>query len=112
MTLYTLDGNLQIVDTLDVKSLIWIERYNRVGSCEVYAPATQRNLNAIKIGYYFKRSDRNTVFLIKRIFISGDPDEGYYITANGYDAKCLLDARINTEVSDFQSNNYQTIHLK
>lgn len=107
MTLYTLDGNLQIVDTLDVKSLIWIERYNRVGSCEVYAPATQRNLNAIKIGYYFKRSDRNTVFLIKRIFISGDPDEGYYITANGYDAKCLLDARINTEVSDFQSNNYQ-----
>ena len=107
MTLYVLDGNLKIVDSLEYKSLIWIERYNRVGSCEVYAPATQRNLDAIKIGRYFKRSDRNFVFLIKRINISGDPDEGYYITANGYDAKCYLDSRINTEIPDFQSNNYQ-----
>lgn len=105
MELIVLDRNLLRLGTVVTKSLIWIDRYNRVGSCEIYAPATVGNVGLLKEGRYVKRTDRKSPFEIKAIFISGDEDSGEFITAYAYDCKGFLDQRINTTVTLFQSYN-------
>ena len=103
MELYVLDQNLYVKGVLPFKSLIWIDRYNRVGSCEVYAPATENNVNLLQTGMYLKRSDKTSVYLIKYVKRSGNEDSGEFVTVFGYDAKCLIDQRINQTQEFFQS---------
>ena len=104
MELYALDGNLRKIGVIEYESLIWIERFNRVGTCEVYAPLTERNKNLLLIGNYIFRTDSSNVCLIRDIKIQNNPDTGTFITALGYDAKFYLDTRINNELEIFASD--------
>ena len=105
MELYALDKDLNTLGVIQAKSLIWIPRYNRVGTCEVYAPAIPLNADILKTGNYIRRSDRSDmVCVIRYIRRSGNEDEGEFITALGFDAKCLLDNRINMETDQLQSS--------
>ena len=105
MELIALDKNLRRQGAISFKSLIWIDRYNRVGSCEIYAPATAENLAILTDGRYIARTDRKNVFQLKYIKIFGDEDDGVFVTAYGYDVKSLLDQRINTGVQQLASEN-------
>ena len=104
MELYALDGNLNPVGFVEYESLIWIERYNRVGSCEVYAPLTDKNKEILVIGNYLCRSDNfDMVCRIRDAKIKNDADTGSFITALGLDSKYYLDSRINTTLDVFNS---------
>lgn len=106
MELYALDGNLNPVGFVEFESLIWIERYNRVGSCEVYAPLTDKNKDILVDGNYLCRSDNfDMVCRIRSVKIEDNGDTGTFITAIGLDAKYYLDSRINTTLDVFNSYN-------
>ena len=49
MDVYILNADLDLVGIADAyKSLIWAKRYNAVGDCELYVPATAENLGLCK----------------------------------------------------------------
>ena len=105
MELLSLDEDLKRNGTIKFTSLIWIDRYNRVGSCEIYAPATPENIRMLKDGLYVKRTDHPYVFRIKYVLARSDSEGMDYITAYAYDTKDYLDQRINTKLALFQSYN-------
>ena len=95
MDVYILNADLDLVGIADAyKSLIWAKRYNTVGDCELYVPATAENLSICKKGFYIMRTDDDMICQIKKIEIDTDAENGNYIVATGYDAKRLLDQRI------------------
>lgn len=101
--IYVLDRNLKSVGIVDTcKSLIWANRYNSVGDCELYIPASEEYLNLLKMGYFLYRTDSPMVCQIKKIEIDTDAEEGNYLIVTGYDVKRWLDQRIiwNTSSAD------------
>ena len=95
MDVYILNSDLQLVGLVDAyKSLIWAKRYNQVGDCELYVPATADNLELCKKGYYIVRSDDDMICQIKKIELDTDAENGNYIIATGFDAKRMLDQRV------------------
>lgn len=113
MELFALDGNLNPIGVIQFQSLIWIDRYNRVGTCEVYAPATEKNIELLKDGNYIYRSDFNDMICrIRDVKIKDNPDSGTFITALGLDAKYYLDSRINTTLDVFNSYELATDDLE
>ena len=113
MELYALDGNLNPLGVIQFQSLIWIDRYNRVGSCEVYAPKTEKNLELLQDGNYVYRSDNDdTVCRIRDVKIKDNPDTGTFITAIGLDTKYYLDTRINSTLDVFNSYELATDDLE
>ena len=113
MDLYVLNGNLDVIGFVDFKSLIWIERYNRVGSCEVYAPLTDKHKKILIDGNYLCRSDDlDMVCRIRYVKITDNAENGLFITAIGTDAKYYLDSRTNRDMDVFNSFGYATQHLE
>lgn len=92
---YILNRNLQSVGVVDsYKSLIWANRYNTVGDCELYVPATTENLSLLKKGNFLMRLDSDMVCQIKKIELDTDAEEGNYLVVTGYDVKQWLDQRV------------------
>lgn len=95
ITVYVLNSDLQAVGIIDsYKSLIWAKRYNTVGDCELYVPATTENLAMLQKGYLLTRSDDDMVCQIKKLELDTDAENGNYIIATGYDVKRWLDQRV------------------
>lgn len=93
--LYVLDRNLKRVGLIDsYRSMIWANRYNDLGSCELYLAATADNIAALTIGNYLVRLDDEMICRIDRVEIDTDVEEGNYLIVNGTDAKALLQQRI------------------
>lgn len=92
---YVLDKNLSVVGIVDsYKSLIWANRYNDVGDCELYLEASQENINLLQDGYYLIRADDDMVCQIRKIEIDTSAEEGNYLIVTGKDTKALLDQRV------------------
>ena len=92
---YVLNGNLELIGIVDsYKSLIWANRYNTVGDCELYVVATTENLAMLKKGNYLMRTDSNMVCQIKKIELDTDAEQGNYLIVYGYDVKQWLDQRV------------------
>lgn len=92
---YVLDANLQLVGVVDsYKSLIWTNRYNVPGDCELYLDATSGSINLLQIGRYLVRTDDFMICQIRKVEIDTSSDQGNYIIATGYDVKDFLDRRI------------------
>lgn len=93
--IYVLNKNLENTGIIDsYKSLIWANRYNAVGDCELYAPAEAELLNILEIGNYLMRPDDDMICRIKKIELVTDAENGNYLTVSGYDSKSFLDQRI------------------
>lgn len=107
--LYVLDKNLNTVGIIDsYRSLIWANRYDQTGDCELYTIANDANINLLQDGYYLIRSDDEMVCQIKKIEIDTSAEEGNYLIITGFDVKRFLDQRIiwstmncNGNVEDF-----------
>lgn len=106
---YVLNKNLETVGIIDsYKSLIWANRYNSVGDCELYVPATTENLNLLQKDYFLMRLDSNMVCQIKKIELDTDAENGNYLIVTGYDVKRWLDQRVvwSTMSADGNAENF------
>ena len=92
---YVLNGNLQTIGIIDsYKSLIWANRYNKVGDCELYVPATNENLSILQKNNFLMRIDNNMICQIKKIELDTDAENGNYLIVSGFDVKQWLDQRV------------------
>jgi hypothetical protein len=76
------------------KSVIWAAEYFGVGTFEVYAPATARNLNLLKENRIVTRCNDVNVGIIEKIEVQTSITDGEVIIASGHFAKILLGQRI------------------
>lgn len=103
--LYVLDGNLQRIGIIDsYTSLIWANRYDENGDCELYIEATEKYLNLLKKGYYLVRDDDEMVCQIKKIELETDVENGNYLIVTGYDVKSFTDQRVIWGTSNADGN--------
>lgn len=92
---YVLDGDLQPIGIIDsYTSLIWANRYDVEGDCELYIEATDQYLQLLKKGNYLSRIDDDMVCRIEKVELDTDSENGNYIIATGYDVKKILSQRI------------------
>lgn len=92
---YIYNKEVQPIAIVDAyKSLIWAERYNTIGDCELYVPATAENLTIFQQNYYIARSYSDMVCQIKKIELDTDVENGNYLVVTGIDIKSWLDQRI------------------
>lgn len=81
-----------IVD--NYKSIIWAAEYYGVGTFEIYAPASARNLTNLKENRIVTRFNDKNVGIIDKIEIENNITDGEVIIASGHFAKNLLSQRI------------------
>lgn len=92
---YVLNSLLETIAIIDnYKSLIWANRFNAVGDCELYLPATTENLQYLQRNNYLWRPDDDMICIIRYIELTTNPEEGNYLVVKGYDVKSFLDQRI------------------
>lgn len=90
-----LDGDLNRIDVVDnYESLLWVPRYNDIGDCELYLPASDKAIRILSKGYYLARDDDDMVCRIERVEIDTDNEKGNYLIVTGYDVKKILDQRV------------------
>lgn len=95
ITIEVLDKNLDAIGMIEMyNSLIWSNRYWDIGDCELYLPATQDNLDLLKMGYYLRRYDDDMVCQIRKIEVDTDVENGNYLIVTGIDTKAMLDQRV------------------
>lgn len=93
--LYVLNGDLERIGIIDsYVSLIWSNRYNEDGDCELYVEANDYSLSMLKKGYYLVRDDDDMVCRIKKIELTTDVENGNYLIVTGYDVKDVLGQRV------------------
>lgn len=93
--IYVLDGDLNRIGIIDYyTSLIWANRYNEVGDCEIYVQATNEALNLLRRGYYLSKPDDDMVCRIETVELDTDTENGNYLIVKGYDVKKILFQRI------------------
>ena len=104
--IYVYDRYLKLIGIVDTyKSLIWANRYNEVGDCELYIMATVENIELLQKNYYLVRPDDNSMICqIKKIELNTDTESGDYLTVTGYDVKCWLDQRIIWDIVSVDGN--------
>lgn len=93
--LFVLNKDLVRIGMIDsYKSLIWANRYNEVGDCELYLPATTKAFNLLKKGNYLSRDDDDMVCRIEKIELDTDIENGDYLIVTATDVKKILHQRI------------------
>ena len=100
---YVLNPQFEKIGIIDsYKSLIWANRYNEIGDCEIYVAATTENFQLLQKGHYVYRLDDDMICRIKKLEIDTSVQDGNYIIATGYDVKQWLDQRVvwNTTTAD------------
>ncbi|MCR5652234.1 MAG: siphovirus ReqiPepy6 Gp37-like family protein [Ruminococcus sp.] len=95
MDVYVLNNDLELIGIVNgYKSLIWSNRYDKIGECELYVEASTENFSLLREGYFLIRLDDDMVCRIKRIELDTNVESGNYLIVNGYDTKDILDQRI------------------
>lgn len=92
---YVLNKDLQQIAIIDsYTSLIWANRYDEIGDCELYLKATETNLQTLRKGYYLSRLDDEMVCRIETVELDTDTENGNYLIVKGYDVKKILYQRV------------------
>ena len=95
MQIYVFNKDLEVVGIVEnYTSAFWINRYFENGNCEVCVPATTKNLQLFKIGYYLIRYDSDLACKIRKIEIDTNAQSGNVLIITGIDVKSFLDQRI------------------
>lgn len=103
--IYVLNKDLEEIGIVDTyTSLIWVNRYDEIGDCELYIEATNENLALLKKGNYLSRHDDDMVCRIEKVELDTDTENGNYIIATGYDTKKIIDQRIIWGQSNVDGN--------
>ncbi len=92
---YVLNDRMERIAMVDTyTSLIWANRYNETGDCELYIEANSTTLSLLRKGYFLSREDDEMVCRIEKIELNTDTENGNYLTVTGYDVKKILKQRI------------------
>lgn len=92
---YVYNKSLELIGIIDAyKSLIWANRYQTVGDCELYLPASTEMLNLLQKDFYLAREDSEMVCQIKKIELDTSAEDGNYLIITGLDVKRWLDQRV------------------
>lgn len=93
--IYVLDGNLEEIGLIDqYTSLLWNNRYDEIGDCELYVSANIKAFNLLKKGNYLMRHDDEMVCRIEKVELDTNAENGDYLIVTGYDVKKICDQRI------------------
>lgn len=88
------DENRAVIGIIDTaQSIIWHTVYKGVGDFEIYAAATVKHIDLLKIGNYVTRIDDDGIGIIEQIAVNYTAQNGRMITATGRLAKSILDRR-------------------
>ena len=88
-----------IIDTYS--NVIWANRYNEIGDCELVIPATKENFNKVKECKYISRTDDDMVCEIKKIEIQTNEESENQLIITGTDVKEILKQRIVEKQTNF-----------
>ena len=100
--LYFFDKELNRIHIIDTYlSVIWANRYNAVGDCELVISASIENLNKLKESKYLERSDDDMVCEINKIELKTDEEHGDKLIITGIDVKNILYQRIVEKQTNF-----------
>ena len=107
----TADGSLKTFSFIE-PSECWFElSYHDVGEFELYCSATQKNLNALKKGYYVKLPNRKFGWVITSVQYEFKAEQKVrMISAKGYELKWLLKKRIIQKPVQLSTNLFQAVH--
>lgn len=107
----TADGSLKVFSIIE-PSECWFElSYQDVGEFELYCPATKKNLNALKKGYYVKIPNRRFGWVITSVKYEYIAESGMrVISAKGYELKWLLKKRIIQKPIQLPKDLFQAVH--
>lgn len=105
------DGSLKTFSFVE-PSQCWFElSYQDVGEFEIYCTATQKNLQALKKGYYVKIPNRRFGWVITSVQYEFKKESGVrMISAKGYELKWLLKKRIIQNPIQLSTNLFQAVH--
>lgn len=78
----------------DAVSAIWAARYYRPGDFELYLRASSQAAGLMKMHYYIKRADMDSLCIIEHIEIKEDDEAGDHYIVSGRDLKSLLGRRV------------------
>lgn len=99
---YLLDENLNrkhLIDTYE--SLLWVERYNDIGDCELMIDASIENMIKLGESTYISQENSDMVCRIEKIELTTDKENGNYLIVTGYDIKKILNQRIIWKQTNF-----------
>lgn len=102
LNIYVLNQDLQKIGIVDnYTSLIWAKRYFDFGDCEIYAPATETNLEIFQLDNYIMREDDDMVCRIKSVELDTNIESGNYLIITGTDCRTILNQRIVWKQTSF-----------
>lgn len=95
MDIFVLNNDLEPVGIIDsYTSLIWANRYNEVGDCELYISANSTIISMLKNGYYLTRQDDEMVCRIETIELQTSVENGDYLIVKGFSVSKILNQRV------------------
>lgn len=93
MRLVVLDGNFDTVGSIPLfRTLIWIRRYDKPGSFELYV--SKDFFDMLNTGRYLYRNDADELGVIDEVYYSQDENGDREAYAKGYFAEILLHDRV------------------
>lgn len=102
LNIYVLNQDLQKIGIVDnYTSLIWAKRYVDFGDCEIYAPATETNLEIFQLDNYIMREDDDMVCRIESVELDTSVETGNYLIITGTDCRKILNQRIVWKQTSF-----------
>lgn len=103
--LYVLNGDLEQIGVIDAyTSLIWANRYNENGDCELYIEANDYSMTLLQKNYFLARNDDDMVCRIEKIELNTDVEAGNYLIISGFDIKNILRQRIIFDQTNVDGN--------
>lgn len=97
-----LNSDLELIGVVDsYSSLIWANRYQKSGDCEIYISASEEALKLLAKGNYLSRDDDDMVCRINHIQLETDAENGDYLTVSGIDVKSTVAQRVIWKQIDF-----------
>lgn len=109
MTVEILDTDFQFVDYLyEFESFIWVDRYNKPGDFEIFAPAKSNNLRLLKRNYYLRTDVSEHMMIIEDIVWESSADSGDHVKVSGRSLESILDRRIVWGEYEMQGEDIQT----
>lgn len=107
----TADGCLKVFSFIE-PSECWFElKYHGFGEFELYCPATKKNLNALKKGYFVKIPNKRFGWVITSIQYDSNEESGVrMISAKGYEMKWLLKKRIIQKPIQLSKDLFLAVH--
>ena len=95
MEVLVLDTNFIAVDIVDsFDSLIWADRYSKVGDFEIYTGVNLHMLAVLKKKYYLLLAGSDHAMIIEGRGLTTNPEEGNHIVFSGRSLESILDRRI------------------